>query len=83
MDDLDLGYGSWSNVEDRFGDTTLDTPLAKELVEPKPLLAKSRPYSIILSDTLSFSFTLFSFSFSPCPPPPPVSPLIFLFILFP
>lgn len=83
MDDLDLGFCGWSYVEDRFGDTaTLDTHLAKEAMEPKPLLANSRPDSII-SDTPSFSFTLFSFSLPPSPSPPPVSPLIFCFILFP
>lgn len=71
-------------VEDRFGDTaTLDTHLTKEAMEPKPLLANSRPDSIIISDTPSFPFTLFSFSLPPSPSPPPVSPLIFRFILFP
>lgn len=64
MGDLDLGYWGWSNVEDSFGDTaTLDTPLEKKAIEPKPLLANSRPYSIIISDTPSFSFALFSFPF--------------------
>lgn len=79
MGDLDLGYCGWSNVKDSFEDTaTLDTPLEKKAIEPKPLLANSRPYSIIISDTPSFSFTLFSFSLPPSASPPLVSPLISL-----
>ena len=84
MGDLDLGCCGWSNVEDGLGDTAiLDTPLAKEAIEPKPSHANPRPCSTVISDTPSFSFTLFSFSLPPSPSPPPVSPLILLFILFP